>query len=234
MELIRQEKPDLAAPDITAGLSLGEYTALYAAGALSFEDALTLVRKRGLAMQQAADNSEGTMVSILGMDAEQIHTICTEAAEGELLVAANFNCPGQTVISGSIAACQRAAKIAEQKGALKAIQLQVAGAFHSDMMTPAADALKIALDETSITLPQNIKVIANITADYYQTAEQISQGLVKQLVQPILWQKSMEKLLADGVDDFYEIGPGRVLTGLMKKINRKTKVKNISNLAAYE
>lgn len=217
-------------PDVTVGLSLGEYTALYAAGVISFEDALVLVQKRGNAMQAAADASEGAMVSILGLDAEKVNELCVEAAGADLLVAVNFNCPGQIVISGDGEACRRAASLAEKYGAIKAVPLKVAGAFHTKMMAPAADTLQEALQSCEIADPSGVKVIANIDAAYYDDAAQIRQGLVNQLVQPILWQRCMEKLLDEGVESFYEIGPGRVLTGLMKRINRKTKVINVSDL----
>ena len=221
-------------PDLTAGLSLGEYTALYAAGLIRFEDALKLVQKRGNAMQTAADNSDGAMVSILGLDEVQVISLCEEASQGELLVAVNFNCPNQIVLSGATGACRRAAGLAEQYGAIKAVPLSVAGAFHSEMMIPAAEELKKALEDCPIKEPTDIKTIANINCEYYKDAAMIRDGLVKQLIQPILWQKCMEKLLDEGVDQFYEIGPGRVLTGLMKRINRRTKVTNISSAESLQ
>ncbi len=221
-------------PDVTAGLSLGEYTALYAAGVISFEDALILVQKRGQAMQQAADKTSGAMVSIIGLDEEKVRKLCAEAGEGELLVAVNFNCPGQIVISGSKTACERAEKLAAKYGAIKAVRLEVAGAFHTEMMASAAEVLKEALSSCEISQPGDIKTIANITADYYTSTDQIRTGLTKQLTSAILWQKGMERLLADGVETFYEIGPGRVLTGLMKRINRKAEVINISNLQTVD
>lgn len=220
---------DSIKPDVTAGLSMGEYSALYAAGLISFEDALRLVQKRGEAMQAAADASEGSMVSVIGLDEVQIIPLCEEASGGELLVPVNFNCPGQIVLSGAVGACQRAVELAEKHGAMKAIPLSVAGAFHSEMMNPAADNLQQALTDCPIQGPADIQVIANIHATYYKDPEDIRHGLVKQLVQPILWQKCMEKLMADGVENFYEIGPGRVLTGLMKRIHRRTKVTNVSS-----
>jgi [acyl-carrier-protein] S-malonyltransferase len=224
--------------DVTAGLSLGEYTALYAAGVLSFKDALILVQKRGQVMQAAADATQGAMVSIIGLDEEKVRALCAEAGEGELLAPAcrelvepvNFNCPGQIVISGSKTACERAEKLAAKYGAMKAIRLEVAGAFHTEMMASAADTLKAALSGCKISQPGNIRTIANITADYYTSADQIRTGLTKQLTSAILWQKCMERLIADGIEQFYEIGPGRVLTGLMKRINRKAEIVNISNL----
>jgi [acyl-carrier-protein] S-malonyltransferase len=220
--------------DVTAGLSLGEYTALYAAGVISFEDALMLVEKRGQAMQAAADATEGAMVSIIGLDEEQVSQLCAEASEGELLSAVNFNCPGQIVVSGTKAACKRAEELAPKYGAIKAVPLEVAGAFHTEMMSTAADTLKEALQNCKIVGPSETRIIANISAEYYQSAEKIAEGLIKQLTCPILWQKCMERLLADGVERLYEIGPGRVLTGLMRRISRKTKVVNVSNLQAIK
>jgi [acyl-carrier-protein] S-malonyltransferase len=235
LEVLRTESATSSIlADITAGLSLGEYTALYAAGLISFEDALTLVKKRGEAMQAAADATDGGMVSIIGLDEEKVGQLCAEASEGELLSAVNFNCPGQIVVSGSKSACGRAEKLAEKYGAIKAIKLEVAGAFHTEMMSSAADALGEALADCEISEPSQIKTIANINAEYYESSEEIKNGLVKQLTCPILWQKCMEQLLADGVEKFYEIGPGRVLTGLMKRINRKIKVTNLSNLQAIQ
>jgi [acyl-carrier-protein] S-malonyltransferase len=218
--------------DVTAGLSLGEYTALYAAGVISFEDALILCTRRGRAMQAAADATEGTMVSIIGLDEEQVSQLCSEAGEGELLQAVNFNCPGQIVVSGTKTACKRAEELAAKYGAIKSVSLEVAGAFHTEMMSTAADALKEALQNCKIAEPSETKIIANISAEYYQSAKIIAQGLIKQLTCPILWQKCMERLLADGVEKFYEIGPGRVLTALMRRISRKTKVINLSALDA--
>ena len=222
------------AADMTAGLSLGEYTALYAAGMISFADALVLVQKRGQAMQAAADTTQGAMVSIIGLDEEKVRGLCAEAAGGELLAAVNFNCPGQIVVSGSKSACERAQNLAEKHGAIKAVRLEVAGAFHTEMMSSAAEALEEALADCEVAQPSQIRTIANITAEYYRTSEEIKEGLVKQLTCPILWQKCMERLLADGVEKFYEVGPGRVLTGLMKRINRKIKVVNLSTAQAIE
>jgi len=214
---------------VTAGLSLGEYTALYAAGVISFEDALILVQKRGQAMQAASDATEGAMVSVIGLDEEKVRQLCTEASQGEFVEPVNFNCPGQIVISGGKSACKRAEELAPKYGAIKAIRLEVAGAFHTEMMSSAADELHKALLSCKISKLADIKVIANINAEYYESAEKIVEGLTKQLVSPIYWQKCMERLLADGVEKFYEIGPGRVLTGLMKRISRKTQVINISS-----
>lgn len=235
LDCIRTNPPAMnLQPDVTAGLSLGEYTALYAAGIMSFEDGLKLVQRRGQAMQAAAELSEGSMVSIIGLNEQQVRELCKEAAEGELLLGVNFNCPGQIVISGTKSACKRAEKLAEKYGAIKAISLAVAGAFHTEMMKSAADSLAHALAETKLNNPANIQIIANTNAEYYKSASEISEGLQKQLIAPILWQRCMEILLADGVEQFYEIGPGKVLTGLMKRINRKIKVINVSDLSSLK
>jgi [acyl-carrier-protein] S-malonyltransferase len=221
-------------PDVTAGLSMGEYTALYAADLISFEDALVLVKLRGQAMQAAADSTSGGMVAIIGLDEEKTKALCAEASQGELLEPVNFNCPGQIAISGTKSACERAEQLAEKYGAMKAVRLEVAGAFHTEMMSIAAQGLGVALGDTNIANPRNTKVIANINAEYYASAAQIRNGLKRQLTQPIYWQKCVERLLADGVDNFYEIGPGKVLTGLMKRIHRKANIVNLSSADALK
>lgn len=235
LEILRTESViDKIYPDVTAGLSLGEYTALYAAGLMSFEDGLKLVQKRGQAMQTAADSSEGAMVSIIGLDEETVRRLCEEAGEGDILEPVNFNCPGQIVISGDKKACRIAKDLAIKCGAIKVVRLEVAGAFHTQMMSSAAEALGEALAQCEIAEPTRIQTIANINAEYYPTSEKIKEGLVKQLTRPILWQKCMERLLDDGVETFYEIGPGRILTGLMRRIDRKAQVNNLSSLQAIK
>ena len=248
LEVLRTELPkEDILPCVTAGLSLGEYTALYAAGVFSFEDALVLVQKRGQAMQKAADTNGGEMVSIIGLDEDKVRLLCEEVIEGNtesdeseesesdefdetpLLEPVNFNCPGQIVLSGTKAACKKAKDLAIKHGAIKAVRLDVAGAFHTSMMSSAAHALKEALLKCTIKNPSDIRIIANINASFYRSSEEIAEGLVKQLTSPILWQKCMERLLDEGIEQFYEIGPGRVLTGLMKRISRKTPFVNISN-----
>jgi [acyl-carrier-protein] S-malonyltransferase len=215
--------------DATAGLSLGEYTALWAAGALSFDDGVRLTRRRGELMQAAADANPSTMVSIMGLDEEQIKNICEAASAMGIISPANFNCPGQIVVSGTKASCAKALTLAEEAGG-RAIELKVAGAFHSRLMASAAEGLadelrKIALGD--LRMP----VVANVTADYYGSSADVPPMLVRQLTGSILWQKSMERLLADGFDTFYEVGPGRVLRGLMKKINRGAAVHGVGTAA---
>lgn len=229
LEVARAEAPETVAAEITAGLSLGEYTALYAAGILSFEDGLKLVQKRGQAMQAAADATDGAMVSLIGLDEEKARQLCQAAGESDLLELVNFNCPGQIVASGDVAACDRLEQLAPDYGAAKAVRLAVAGGFHTELMSSAAEALGQALAQCDIAEPTAVKTLANINAEYYAAAEPVAAGLVKQLTSPLLWQKCMERLLDEGVERFYEIGPGRVLAGLMRRINRKMKVININS-----
>jgi [acyl-carrier-protein] S-malonyltransferase len=216
-----------------AGLSLGEYTALYAADALDFGAALDLVDQRGQYMQEAAEACPGGMISILGLDEEKVLALCAAAAEGDpgALVPANFNCPGQIVISGSADACRRAAEMAADFGASGAVPLQVAGAFHSPFMRPAAERLAQAIRQAEIRRPRQ-PVIANVTAAPHQGAEAIRQGLVAQMTSPVRWWQSMQYMLDDGVEAFYEIGPGRVLAGLMRRIRRTAQVKSINSADA--
>lgn len=212
----------------TAGLSLGEYTALHVAGAVGFEDALRLVAQRGRLMQEASLASPSGMVSVVGADEETVRALCQKAAQGEVLAPANFNCPGQIAISGAKAACQRALELAEEFGC-RAVALKVAGAFHSALMAPAGERLAETLAKTPLTRPL-VPVVANVTADYHGDAHTIRQLLQRQLTHPVRWQGSIERLIADGYDTFVEVGPGRVLTGLMRKINRKVRTVNVSRL----
>ncbi len=214
-------------PSFVAGLSLGEYTALYAAGVINFETGLMLVQERAEWMQGAVDRSKGGMVSIIGLDEEKVRELCKVAAEDEYLTLAIFNCPSQIVISGDIVACYRVVLLAKECGAIKAIKLDVAGAFHSKMMRYAVSGLKDVLwhhIDQDYQIPSDVKIISNVDAEYYVDDNNIRNNLAVQLIQPILWQKCMERLIRDGADEFYEIGPGRTLTGLMKRIDRKQKI----------
>ncbi|MHC4292676.1 MAG: ACP S-malonyltransferase [Planctomycetota bacterium] len=231
LEVVRDMLPKA---EFMGGLSLGEYTALYSAGVISFEDGVKLVQRRGEAMQAASDATKGGMVGIIGLDEGKVRQICDEARGDDILEGVNFNCPGQIVVSGGIEAIKRAEKLASEYGAIKAVCLDVAGAFHTEIMASASEALRQALDEVEMAIPGGVKIIANINAEYYLSPDEVKDGLCKQLTCPILWQKCMERLISEGVEDFYEIGPGRVLTGLMKRINRKIKVKNMSTLAAVK
>lgn len=220
-------------PDYLAGLSLGEYTALYAAGMLHFDDALKLVVRRGAAMQEAAEARPSGMVAIMGLDEEAAQKLCQAEGEGQILTPANFNCPGQIVLSGENEACQRAADQAEKFGARGATVLNVAGAFHSEIMAPAVEKLAKALQDVPLSAPRNpaVKIICNVDARATADPETAKRNLLAQLTGAVRWQQSMEALLADGVTEFYEIGPGKVLTGLMRRIHRKTKVTLVNSAA---
>ena len=209
------------------GLSLGEYTALQLAGALSFDDALRLVHRRGQLMQEACEKHPGGMVSLMGMDEDQVLALCERVASSGRVGPANFNCPGQIVISGEQGGCDAAAKLAEEFDG-KAIPLKVAGAFHSELMRSAAEGLKPTLADCDIA-PPKLRVVANVDGEYHRDPNAIRDALYRQVVNPVRWQACVERLIADGCDLFWEVGPNRVLTGLMRKINRKTKTINISS-----
>ena len=211
------------------GLSLGEYTALHLAGVLSFPDALRLVQRRGQLMQQAAENSRGGMVSLMGMDESQALALCEKVATIGRVRPANYNCPGQIVISGELGGCEAAAAQAEAYGG-KAIPLKVAGAFHSDLMKPAADQFRVALDACEFK-PARRPVIANVDAEYHRDAAAMRNSLYSQVFNPVRWQMCVERLVADGCTTFWEVGPNRVLTGLNRKINRTVKTINVSKAA---
>ena len=221
------------APTCMAGLSLGEYTALYAAGAIDFETALKLVTRRGQAMQAAAEQQPSSMVCILGIDEDQAAELCRAAADAQPLTCANFNCPGQVVLSGGVEACLRAADLAEQFGASGTAPLKVAGAFHSEFMAPAAVSLSEALQDVSFA-PPKVPVVSNVDAKPHSETGRIAEKLLAQLVSPVRWRESMEALLADGVERFFEIGPGRVLAGLMRRIHRRANFTSLNSQTAVE
>lgn len=227
LEVLRADAPGLLEQcPFTAGLSLGEYTALSFAGALEFEDGLRVVRERGLAMQAAAEAVAGGMVSILGWELERVEALCAEVRQsGEVLGVANLLCPGNIVISGSKDACQRAAEAATNAGAMKAIPLKVAGAFHTELMRPAVDRLAAALATVPLRTPR-IPVVSNVDAQPHSDPEEIRRLLVSQVVSVVRWEDSVRWMIASGGDSFYEIGPGRVLAGLLKRIDRKLKCEN--------
>jgi len=221
IEQLRHNAPEaVLACEATAGLSLGEYTALVFAGAIEFEDALRLVAVRGEAMQEAADATPSGMVSILGLERQAVEELCGRARREDTLQIANLLCPGNIVISGTNSACERAAEIAPAAGAMKAVPLAVAGAFHTPIMASAVERLGEALNEARIVRP-TIPVISNVDAQAHFEPEEIRRLLIRQVVSPVLWEDSMRNLLADGYDQFYEVGPGRVLRGLLKRIDRK-------------
>lgn len=222
-EAFKAADPEQAASaQAAAGLSLGEYTALAFAGALSFEDGLRLLQKRGEAMQRASDAAAGGMVSVLGLENETVESLCDRAREGDVLLPANYLCPGNIVVSGSATACARVAALAEEAGAMKVVPLTVAGAFHTPLMGSAADILAEALEAADFRAPR-VPVYSNVDAKTHSDPAEIRQILLKQLTNPVLWETSIRAMLDAGFDTFYESGPGRVLRGLMKRINRKIK-----------
>ena len=210
----------------TAGLSLGEYTALTFAGALTFEDGLRLVRQRGEAMQAAAAARAGSMVSILILEQAQVEAIVAQASAHGLVRIANYLCPGNLVVSGEKAACDEVQRLADAAGA-RTMPLAVAGAFHTPLMLPAVEALTRALASTPIATPR-VPVWANVTAQPYTEVAQIAPSLARQVVEPVRWEQTMRGLLDAGIERFYEIGPGRVLAGLLKRVHRKAECRNIT------
>jgi [acyl-carrier-protein] S-malonyltransferase len=206
----------IMAPDMVAGHSLGEYSALVACGALRYEDALLLVSKRAAAMQKACEKQESTMAAVLGMADNDVDEICRKVS-GETVVAANFNCPGQVVISGTVEGVDEACRLLKEAGAKRALRLQVGGAFHSPLMQPAAEELKEAILATEFRHPE-CPVYQNVNA-YPQTDEEsIRQNLLLQLTAPVRWTQTIRNMVVDGATEFYEFGPGDVLKGLIKKI----------------
>lgn len=204
-------------PQMVAGHSLGEFSALVAAGALSFEDGLRLVSMRAEAMQKACESHPGTMAAVLGLPDEQVEDICA-GVKDDVVVAANFNCPGQVVISGTVSGIDAVLPVLKEAGARRAIKLPVGGAFHSPLMQPAADALRIAIEQTSFHYP-TCPVYQNVCAAPQSQPEDIRRNLLLQLTAPVRWTQSVERMIADGADTFYEFGPGDVLMNLIRKIN---------------
>lgn len=228
IEALRQQEPDVVMScQAAAGLSLGEYTAMVFAGVLSFEDGLRVVQTRGRAMQAAADANPSGMVSILGLERTQVEDICEQARDrGQVLEVANLLCPGNIAISGHNDACERAAELAMKAGAMKTVPLAVAGAFHTSLMSTAVEQLRDALSKVTLHPPQ-ITVVSNVDARPHQDPEAIRELLIQQVCSKVMWEDSMNYLLQQGCDSFYEVGPGRVLRGLMKRIERKVVCKGV-------
>jgi [acyl-carrier-protein] S-malonyltransferase len=227
---LRASNPEaVAACQAAAGLSLGEYTALVFAGVMDFEDGLRLVQERGSAMQAAADATPSGMVAILGLDRDQVERLCEEATQGETLQVANLLCPGNIAVSGTRAACERVAQMAPAAGAMKAVPLAVAGAFHTLIMQPAVERLNAALANVPMKTPR-IPVVSNVDAQPHDDPEEIRALLAQQVVTPVRWEDSMRYLLGQGFDNFYEVGQfglHRVLQNLMKRIDRSAKVHGV-------
>lgn len=213
-------------PDVAAGLSLGEYCALAAAGVMSDEDAIRTVRQRGILMQEAVPVGEGAMAAILALDAAAIEEV-TGAMEGVWI--ANYNCPGQIVISGEKAVVEEACEKLKAAGAKRAVMLNVSGPFHSGMLADAGEKLGEVLSQVELHEPQ-IPYVANVTAQYVKSAAEVKELLTRQVSSSVRWQQSVEAMIADGVDTFIEIGPGKTLAGFMRKISRDVKTLNVEKL----
>ena len=220
-------------PDVTAGLSLGEYGALIASGVMTAEEAFELVRKRGIFMQEAVP-AGGAMAAVLGLDAAAIEQICRDTAEqtGSEVSIANYNCPGQIVISGQEEAVHLAGETCKASGAKRVVPLKVSGPFHSKMLQGAGEKLKEELKKVEIS-DSFVPYIANVTADYVTKKEEVKPLLASQVSSSVRWQQTIERLLADGADEFVEIGPGRTLSGFVKKVNRDVKVSSIDKMEDF-
>ena len=215
-------------PQFTAGHSLGEYSALVASGALSFRDAVKTVRLRGKFMQEAVPVGEGAMAAVLGMEREQIEEICEACSSGEVLAPANFNCPGQIVIAGHSKAVERAIERIKQ-GGKKAFLLPVSAPFHSPLMKPAGERLEKALEQISVR-DLKIPVVTNVEAEVNHSKDRVIGLLVAQVSSPVRWEESMRKIIEKGVEQVLEVGPGKVLSGLMKRIDHRIEAKNLEDL----
>jgi [acyl-carrier-protein] S-malonyltransferase len=228
LELLRAENPQaIDSCEMAAGLSLGEYTALVFAGALSFADGLRVVKRRGEAMQEASDATPSGMVSVLLLDREKVESIRDRAAAAGRIEIANYLCPGNLALSGEKAACEKAAELATAEGG-KPVPLSVAGAFHTNLMKPADERLAEALASVPLGKPR-IPVISNLDAQAHDDPESIRKNLVRQVVSPVRWEDSMRSMLSQGVSQFFEIGPGKVLRGLLKRIDRKVDCQTVND-----
>ena len=221
------------APAFAAGHSLGEYSALVSAGALSFADAVRVVRKRGAFMQEAVPVGEGAMAAILGLDGEPLEEICREAAQGKVVSPANFNSPGQVVIAGHAEAVERAIELAKARGAKRALPLPVSAPFHCSLMVPAGERLKEIL-ESVVVSPLNIPVVSNVEAAPNADASRVKDLLVAQVSAPVRWEESVRIMVGLGVKRFIEIGPGKVLAGLVKRIDKGVEAQSVSDVAGLK
>lgn len=216
-------------PDFVAGLSLGEYAAHVAAGTFDFKDAVALVRKRGKFMQEAVPVGVGAMSAIIGLDNEAVIESCKEASSLGVCEPANFNCPGQLAIAGDVAAVEKANEICKAKGAKRAMMLAVSAPFHCSLLKPSGEKLAAELDKVTVN-DIKIPVVVNVTAKSITNKDEVKSTLVNQVSNSVLWENCVKNMLEQGVDTFVEIGPGKVLSGFIKKINKDVKVLNVENL----
>lgn len=220
-------------PSVVAGLSLGEYSALTASGVFSLSQVVPLVRKRGRFMQEAVPAGIGKMCAILNLSEDKVREACEEAKAYGIVEPANFNCPGQIVIGGEIKAVDEAARLAKEKGALKTLDLAVSAPFHTSMLKPAAERLRTELESITIADLQ-IPVISNVNAEFIDSTGKIKELLYQQVMSSVLWEQSIRNMIAAGVANFVEIGPGKTLSGFVRKVDRSLKVYNVENMASLE
>lgn len=216
-------------PSIVAGLSLGEYSAHVASGSIAFEDAVALVKKRGKFMQEAVPQGVGTMAAIIGLSRDLVKESCNEARELGVVEVANYNSPDQIVIAGEIKAVEKASELALSKGAKRAIPLVVSGPFHTSMLKPASDKLGVELNKINFN-EMKIPVVTNVTGGVIESSANIKELLIKQVMTSVFWEDSLRTMMASGVDIFVEVGPGKALSGFVKKLDRKAKVYNVEDL----
>ncbi|PNU19558.1 [acyl-carrier-protein] S-malonyltransferase [Geothermobacter hydrogeniphilus] len=229
---VLQEVSDLR-PDYAAGHSLGEYSALVCSGALQFADAVKIVRQRGRFMQQAVPVGQGAMAAIIGLDAESLAQVCRQAADGDVVSPANYNSPGQVVIAGHAEAVARATDLAKAGGAKRAMSLPVSAPFHCSLMQPAADQLARVLEPIQVG-ELNVPVVSNVEALPNRESERVKDLLVRQVCAPVRWEESVTRMVESGVDHFIEIGPGKVLSGLVKRMARGSRIQNLAVAADIE
>ena len=227
-QMLKEKIPTLTF-QATAGLSLGEFTALAAAGVMSFEEGLKVGRLRGRFMQEACEATQGTMAAVIGLDEAATRAVCAEAGAE----VANLNCPGQIVISGETSAVNKACELAKAKGAKRALPLTVAGAYHSKLMASAQGKLRTALSEVPLHLP-GVPVISNVTAKPHATAGEIAARLVEQVTSSVRWEESIRYLIADGFTRFIELGPGTALSGFMKRIDKNAQILNVADMPSLQ
>lgn len=224
LEALRETEPDaVEGCAATTGLSLGEYTALVFAGVTSFEDGLKLVQLRGQAMQEASDARPSGMVSVIGLELDVVRELCGQVVDSGILMIANYLCPKNYVVSGDTSACEKLVDLANEAGAIKLAPLAVAGAFHTPLMEPAVEKMRDVIEATPFHAPKT-PYISGVDTQFHSDPDEIKQILIRQISSPVMWEDSMRRLLAEGFDSFYEVGPGRVLRGLMKRIDRKVKL----------
>jgi [acyl-carrier-protein] S-malonyltransferase len=219
--------------DVVAGLSLGEYSAHVAAGTINFDDAVTLVKKRGSYMQEAVPLGVGAMSAVLGMDAEALNACVEESKEFGIVEVANYNCPGQIVIAGEKDAVEKCGILLAEKGAKKVIPLTVSGPFHTSMMKPASEKLSVELDNVKLS-QFNTPIISNVNAEYVNSYDEVKALLVNQVMSSVKWEESIRLMIKDEVDTFIEVGPGRALSGFLKKIDRSVNVFNVEDIKSLD